>query len=77
MDAGSSEGRYEVRCKDDPEANGRVPQKGEQRFTLTFPLENGTSLLVHMGQESMNYFSTFLGQMIVDDAEERDEHTQK
>lgn len=60
----------EFRCKDDPEANGRLPQKGEQRFTLTFPLENGDSLRVHMGQESMNYFTSFLGQMLVDDCAE-------
>ena len=65
-----TESRIIYRCKDDPEANGRVPSKGEHRFTLTFPLENGDSLLVHMGQESWNYFSSFLGQMLVDDQEE-------
>lgn len=63
---------HEFRCKDDPEANGRVPLKGEQRFSLLFPLENGDSLNVHMGQESMNYFNTFLAQMMFNDAEERD-----
>jgi hypothetical protein len=30
----------------------------------------GDSLLVQMGQESMNYFTSFLGQMLVDDMEE-------
>jgi hypothetical protein len=56
-------------CKDDPEANGRIPQRGEQRFTLLFPLENGDELEVHMGRESMNHFETFIAQMMVDDAE--------
>ena len=60
----------EFRCKDDPEALGRRPLPGERRFTLLFPLENGDSLKVQMGQESMNYFTGFLGQMLVDD--ERD-----
>ena len=60
----------EFRCKDLPDANGRTPQRGERQFTLTFPLENGDSLKVHMGQESMNYFTSFLGQMLVDDQAE-------
>ena len=55
------------RCKDDPEANGRIPQKGEQRYSLLFPLENGDDLRIHMGRESFNHFSDFLGQMYVDD----------
>lgn len=59
----------EYRCKDDPEANGREPMRGEQRFTLTFPLEDGTALLVHMGRESMNHFETFIAQMMIDDSE--------
>ena len=59
----------EFRTKDDPEANGRKPLKGEQRFSLTFPLEDGSSLIIHMGKESMNYFESFLAQMMFDDAE--------
>jgi hypothetical protein len=57
----------EFRCKDDPEALGRVPQRGEQRFTLTFPLEDGRELKVHMGREGMNHFESFVAQMMVDD----------
>lgn len=64
------------RCKDDPEANGRTAQKGEQRFTLIFPLENGTELKVHMGREGMNHFETFIAQMMVDDNDEADEATE-
>lgn len=60
----------EYKCKDDPEAQGRVPLKGEQRFTLIFPLENGEELKLHMGKESMNHFETFIAQMMVDDEAE-------
>ncbi len=60
----------EFRCKDDPEANDRKPQIGEQRFTLLFPLENGDDLKVHMGREGMNHFESFVAQMMVDDSEE-------
>ena len=62
----------EFRCKDDPEANGRVPQDGEQRFTLVFPLESGDSIKVHMGREGINYFAGFLSEMMVDDAVEEE-----
>ena len=57
----------EYRCKDDPEANGRIPAIGEQRFTLLFPLENGEELKLHMGREGMNHFESFIAQMMVDD----------
>ena len=60
----------ELRCKDDPEASGRIPQVGEQRFTLTFPLENGDDLKVHMGREGMNHFESFIAQLMVDDSNE-------
>ena len=62
----------EYKCKDDPEAQGRFPLKGEQRFTLIFPLENGEELKLHMGKESMNHFETFIAQMMVDDEAERE-----
>lgn len=55
------------RCKDDPEANGRTAQIGEQRFSLIFPLEDGRSLRLHMGREGMNHFETFIAQMMIDD----------
>lgn len=60
----------EFRCKDDPEANGRAAQRGEQRFTLIFPLEDGMDLKVHMGREGMNHFETFIAQMMVDDSDD-------
>lgn len=60
----------EFKCKDDPEANGRIPQKGDQRFTLKFPLEDGRELQIHMGKEGMNHFETFLAQMMFDDEQD-------
>ena len=60
----------EFKCKDDPEANGRVPQRGEQRFTLLFPLENGDELKLYAGRETMNHFESFIAQMMVDDSNE-------
>lgn len=63
---------HEYRCKDDPEANGRTPQRGEQRFTFLFPLENGEELKVHMGREGLNVFSSFIANLMVDEHNERD-----
>lgn len=60
----------EFKCKDDPEANGRVAKRGDQRYTLTFPLENGENLLIHMGKEGVNNFATFLANLMVDEAAE-------
>lgn len=60
----------EFKCKDDPEANGRTPLIGEQRFSLLFPLENGDDLKIQMGKESMNHFETFIAQMMIDDSTE-------
>lgn len=57
-----------LRCIDDPEANGRTPQRGDARYTLTFPLESGDSLNVLIGRPSLNYFATFIAQMMVDDS---------
>lgn len=61
------ESTHLVRTKDDPEANGRVARKGDQRFTLKFPLEDGTSLYIQMGKESIEKFREFLGSMDLDE----------
>lgn len=58
---------HEFKCKDDPEANGRKPVFGEHRFTLTFPLENGDILNVHMGREGLNHFADFIASLLVDE----------
>lgn len=33
------------RSSDCPDANGRIPKSGEQKWTLSFPLENGDDYL--------------------------------
>lgn len=60
----------EMRCKDDPEAGGRVAIKGDRRYTLTFPLEDGRDLRLHMSREGMNHFAGMIAEMMADDAEE-------
>ena len=51
----------------DPEANGRAPQTGEQRYTLKFPLEDGRTLFLEVGREDMSHFAKMIAQMMVDD----------
>lgn len=58
---------HEFRTKDHPEANGRTPKKGEQEFSLKFPLENGDVLVVKMGKEGWDT----VGQFILDEAIDR------
>lgn len=43
------------RDRSDPEANGRQPQPGEQRYTVFFPLEDGRRLEIHMGREGIKH----------------------
>lgn len=59
-----------IYTKDHPEANGRTPQSGEHAYTFTFPLADGASLEVHMGDESISKFRDFLGSMDIDEAME-------
>lgn len=58
------------RCKDDPEANGRKPLPGDQRFTLTFALDSGVELKVQMGRDGMAHFQAFIAQMMIDDSDD-------
>ncbi len=53
--------------KDHPEANKRVPNRGERAYKLTFPLADGSSLEVHCGEETFDKFREFLGSMVIDD----------
>jgi hypothetical protein len=62
--------KIEFTCKDSPDANGRVPVVGEQKYTLLFPLDNGDELRVHMGKEGINTFSSFIASLMVDENEE-------
>ena len=59
-----------LRTVDDPEANGRQPCKGDARYTFTFPIEDGSSLQIQMGRESLAKFADFIASMMLDDAGE-------
>ena len=52
-----------LRTKCDPEANGRQPQSGDVRFTMTLPLESGEELTVQMGKEGRDLL---FGMLIAD-----------
>lgn len=62
-----------LRAKDHPEANGRQAKSGEKGWTLRFPLETGTSLVLLIGETSFNKFREFLGQYTLDVAAEMEE----
>lgn len=42
------------KTKDHPEANGRKPKLGESCWTPHFPIENGDTLYLHMGEHARN-----------------------
>lgn len=50
--------------------NGRRPHAGEQEYTLSFPLESGTTLHVKCGVETFERFQDMIGRMTIDDAKE-------
>ena len=56
---------YKTKCH--PEANGRKPQNGEQEWTLTFPLEDGSCLVVQMGKLGRESMMGMLVQEVADD----------
>ena len=49
-----------------PEANGRQPQIGDQKWNVMLPLEDGTTLRVSMGKEGRDLL---FGMLIADCAE--------
>lgn len=53
----------ELRTRCDPEANGRLPQPGDTRWTVRLPLETGEELVVHIGQKGRD---TLFGMLIAD-----------
>lgn len=56
------------RTKDHPAANGRQPVVGEQAWTLTFPLEDGTPLTVLVGKTGWAALLNMAHQEVADDA---------
>ena len=53
---------FHFKTKDCPDANGRVPQPGEQMWTMNFPLEGGDTLWVEMGKLGRDSILTMLKQ---------------
>jgi hypothetical protein len=59
------------RAIDSPDANGRQPQFGDQKWTLTIPLENGDDYLeVEIGKRGRDGLLAMLRQEEEDDADE-------
>lgn len=66
----------EVMTKDHPEANGRHPKIGEQQWTITMPLADGTQLLIHMGKKSRDLlFGMLVAEEIEDEIAQREKST--
>lgn len=61
------------RASDCPDANGRVPLSGEQKWTLSLPLENGDDyLFIEIGKRGRNAILAMLVQEDKDDARDQD-----
>ena len=60
--------------KDHPEANGRKAVFGEREYTAIFPLEDGTTLTIKMGQEGFDHTTQLLMDMLTG-AESYDENS--
>jgi hypothetical protein len=58
------------RTKDHPEANGRIPELGEQQWIYVFILEDGSKLSISGGRESRNAFRKMFEQEELDDLAE-------
>jgi len=55
------------RTKDHPEANGRQPIAGEHAWTFTFPIEDGSTLTVHVGKKGRAALLNMANQEAADD----------
>ena len=57
---------FRTRCH--PEANGRVPVKGEYKWDFTFTLEDDSILVIELGREAHDEFRGFVLREEIDDA---------
>ncbi len=63
---------HSFKTSDCPDADGRVPQPGEQKWTLSFPLEGDDDYLeVQIGAKGRESFLRMLEQEKKDDEAER------
>jgi hypothetical protein len=51
---------------DHPEANGAKPSPGDKQYPLQFPLEDGRTLTVRMGQRGFDTITSLLMDMLTE-----------
>jgi hypothetical protein len=61
------------RTKDHPQANGRKARSGEHAWPFHFPLEDGRTLILGMGDEGRCHLAECITQSAVDDIKEATE----
>lgn len=61
---------YRFKTKDCPDANGRQPLAGEQKWTAYFPTADGGRVYIEMGPEGRAAMLSMLAQEDTDDAAE-------
>jgi hypothetical protein len=61
---------HRFKTQDCPDANGRTPDAGELKWTLTFPLENGDILHVEIGERARDALRWMMRQEERDDRNE-------
>lgn len=60
-----------LKTKDCPDANGRQPLHGEYKWTFNFPLENGDTLYLEMGNEGRDNLRHIIVDEMIDDHKEQ------
>ena len=63
-------GYTHLHSKDSPTRAGYIPTPGEKRWSITLPLEDGTMLCLHIGEEVHKTLRIFMLREEVDDAME-------
>lgn len=63
---------YRFKTKDCPDANGRVPAGGDQKWTVYFPTEDGGRVYIEMGRQGREAMRSMLAQEDADDAPDRE-----
>jgi hypothetical protein len=64
---GDEAGALILRTDDHPEARGRQPQPGDQEWTLSLVLEDGRTLVLHLGRRTHAFLRQMLLQEMRDD----------
>ena len=59
-----------LRTNCDPESNGRTPQRGDERWTIHMPLDNGDVVYIQMGRKGRDLLFGMLIAEIHDSGEQ-------